>query len=185
MGLFGPPNIDKMKAKGDVKGLIKALEYKKGTDPIILRSAAANALGELRDIRAIDPLITALRDENEYFRRDVVGALGLLSDSRVVNPLIAALNDNDSEVRNIAAKSLGQIGAIEATPYLSKMLMDKVDIRATVVETLDKLNWKPTNDVWGVEYWIVKGHPEMILKMGDWIVSPLINILNAISEQIA
>jgi hypothetical protein len=27
MGLFGPPDVEKMKAKGDVKGLIKALGY--------------------------------------------------------------------------------------------------------------------------------------------------------------
>ena len=28
MGLFGPPNVEKMKARGDVKGLIKALDKK-------------------------------------------------------------------------------------------------------------------------------------------------------------
>jgi len=30
MPLFGPPNVEKLKAKRDVKGLIKALGYQKG-----------------------------------------------------------------------------------------------------------------------------------------------------------
>ncbi len=43
MSLFGPPNIDKMKSKGDVTGLIKALEYKDSS----VRKSSAEALGEL------------------------------------------------------------------------------------------------------------------------------------------
>ena len=31
MGLFGPPNIEKMKQKGHVIGLIKALRYERGS----------------------------------------------------------------------------------------------------------------------------------------------------------
>ena len=29
MGLFGPPNVEKLKAKSDIDGLIKALAYEK------------------------------------------------------------------------------------------------------------------------------------------------------------
>ena len=41
MWLFGPPNVEKMKAKRDVKGLIKALHYENDGN---VRSAAAMAL---------------------------------------------------------------------------------------------------------------------------------------------
>lgn len=32
MGIFGPPNIEKMKTKKNIKGLIKALGYRKDRD---------------------------------------------------------------------------------------------------------------------------------------------------------
>ena len=38
MGLFGPPNIEKLKEKKNVKGLIKALNYRKDDD--VRRGAA-------------------------------------------------------------------------------------------------------------------------------------------------
>ena len=47
MGLFGPPDIDKLKANKDVPGLIKALGYEK-------------RLGWIGDSRAIGPLTEAL-----------------------------------------------------------------------------------------------------------------------------
>jgi len=48
-----------MKARQDVKGLIKALEYQKDSD---IRALAAHFLGELGDSRAVEPLIAALKD---------------------------------------------------------------------------------------------------------------------------
>jgi len=45
MPLFGPPNIEKLKAKGNVKGLIKAIN----TDDAEVRSEAIRALGDFGD----------------------------------------------------------------------------------------------------------------------------------------
>src|SRR5262249_47979509 len=62
------------------------------------RSAAAWALGQLGDTRAVDPLISALggrlKDKSDV-QREIVGALGVLGDVRAVEPLLAALNDTD------------------------------------------------------------------------------------------
>jgi len=43
MSLFGPPNIEKLKAKGNVNGLIKALSHKE----CAIRCQAAEAWGRL------------------------------------------------------------------------------------------------------------------------------------------
>ena len=43
MSLFGPPNIEKLEKKGDIKGLIKALGYKKDSS---IRVAAAKVLSK-------------------------------------------------------------------------------------------------------------------------------------------
>ena len=93
MGLFGPPNIEKLKAKSNVKALIKALNYKKtSTDykHYSVRQDAATALGELGDRRAVEPLILSLRDEN--IARKAACVLGKLGDARTFEPLMAGLD---------------------------------------------------------------------------------------------
>ena len=50
MPLFGPPNVDKLEANGDVPGLIKALGYEKDSG---VRHDAARALGKTDDTRAV------------------------------------------------------------------------------------------------------------------------------------
>jgi HEAT repeat protein len=53
LGLFGSPNVEKLKAKGDIKGLIKALGYEKNFD---IRASAAYALGSIGSRQAVEPL---------------------------------------------------------------------------------------------------------------------------------
>ena len=43
--LLGPPNIEKLKAKHDMQGLIKTLDYQKDA---VVRKSAAEALGQVR-----------------------------------------------------------------------------------------------------------------------------------------
>lgn len=92
------------------------------------RSPAAEALGELGDKRAVEPLLAALQTEDWNIRVSVCEALGKLRDPRAVPALIAALRDRhkqkvrgpdgeeyDSQpVRHAAAKALEQIGGAEA-----------------------------------------------------------------------
>ena len=70
---FGTPNVETMRQKQDVKGLIKALGYKKESD---VRIDAASALGEIREPRAVKPLIKALNDADSDVRSNAADALG-------------------------------------------------------------------------------------------------------------
>ena len=106
MFLFGPPNVEKMKARRDVNGLIRALGYKKDE---YVRNAAARALGEIKDPRAVEPLIAALKGEYRGACKAAY-ALGEIKDPRAVEPLIAALKDQNSDVREAAAKALDHLG---------------------------------------------------------------------------
>jgi HEAT repeat protein len=56
MGLF-KSKVEKMKAKRDVEGLIEALN----DEDFNVRAAAASALGEIGDKRAVKPLRDALK----------------------------------------------------------------------------------------------------------------------------
>ena len=105
--LFGPPNVDRLKARGDVPGLIKALEYQKLRR---VRRDAAAALGQIGDAEAVQPLIAGLRDDNPSVRLACAEALGQIGDVGALDPLIALLKSPAVDIRKAAAESLGQIG---------------------------------------------------------------------------
>jgi hypothetical protein len=51
------------------------------------RNRAAELLGELRDVRAVEPLITALNEEDPTTRSTIIWALGEIGDGRAIAPL--------------------------------------------------------------------------------------------------
>ena len=55
------------------------------------RPDVAIALGRLGDRKAVEPLINALDDEDDFVRTVVAGALGVLKDARAIDPLIEAI----------------------------------------------------------------------------------------------
>ncbi len=161
MGFFGP-NVEKMKAKRDVEGLIKAFEHKDWR----VRWDAAEALGEVGDARAVETLIQAIKvacpvgnkflDDNRVQVLEPIGGLGLgqgvVVFGRValpalcrigepaVEPLIQALKDEDKRVRLGAARVLGDIGDGRAIEPLTKSLKDRnKDVREAAKEALEHL----------------------------------------------
>lgn len=86
---FLGPNIEKLKVKRDVPGLVMALG---NTDPRI-RSAATKALGEIGDVNAVEPLRKALLDESNSVCLAAINALGEIGDARAVKTLEALLNN--------------------------------------------------------------------------------------------
>ena len=91
------PNVEKLKKKGDIDGLIKALSYKKDCH---IRMAAAEALSEVGDSK------TVKRYCGSIFR-EYPGQIG---DINAVKPLFtAALRDKNADVRKGAAKVLMKI----------------------------------------------------------------------------
>lgn len=103
MGLFGPPNIDKMKSEGNVGGLIKALGYKK--DPGITE-VASSALVELIPA-SIEPLIQALNDKEEQISQNAVETLTKIG-MPAIGALIAGLEKFPT--RDKCTKILKQVG---------------------------------------------------------------------------
>jgi hypothetical protein len=107
------PNVEEMKAKNDIPGLIEALkfqrdEYIRETAGMALhiRMDAAKALGESRDLQAVAPLAEASTEYNALVRREAIIALGYIGGYLVVEPLIAALYDQYSEITECAAVQL-------------------------------------------------------------------------------
>jgi HEAT repeat protein len=70
---------------------------------------AAKALGEIGDLRAVQPLVATLKDEDGSVRDEAKKALIKIGKPST-EPLAAALHDYDWKVRIAAAETLGQIG---------------------------------------------------------------------------
>jgi HEAT repeat protein len=71
-----------------------------------MRCNAAEALGRIGDVRAVEPLLIALKESITDVRNISAEALGKIGDARAIEPLITALDDNSWNVRSAAARAL-------------------------------------------------------------------------------
>jgi|Deesub1362A_J573_1020465.scaffolds.fasta_scaffold00076_56 HEAT repeat protein len=170
MWFIGPPDVEKLRIRGKIKGLIKLLE---DDDPEI-REAAAEALGDFDEVEVIEALIEALKDKKKEVRwraaksleslcRDsteklietfsesystlqkisIAWILSRLRDRKAVNALIDGLKDEDRYVRRASAMALGRICDERAIYPLIEALKDfDKDVRRRAVESLYRIGKK-------------------------------------------
>lgn len=191
--------IEKLKRKQNTKELIRLLglifsedDKYKTTDVEwnmkmearwrCLRRGAAQALGELGDTRAVDPLIAALYDEDEHVRSSVAVALGQLKDVRAVDPLIAATeNDKNKYVRGAAWEALWQIcsSSMETLIVAFKVALkyEAWLVLKTAGKKLEHLGWQPVEDELSAACWIARNSDwDRYIQLGV-AVKPLIAAL--------
>ncbi|MDP7420309.1 MAG: HEAT repeat domain-containing protein [bacterium] len=99
-----------------------------------IRANTTQALGELNDGRAVDPLMKAmLKDADEKVREKAQQALVVLAESGVpsVKGMFVVLHKNsDPEIRRAALLFLGETGDIEVLPFLEKAIANEEDAQA-------------------------------------------------------
>ncbi len=183
MKVFGPPNIEKLKEKGKVERLIKALKDKR------VSSMAAKALSELGDTRAVEPLIKALSFTFGFDEESIAEALGKLGDNRAVEPLCKLLESNASSWgREAAVKALVKLGDLRAIEPLIKALEDKEEkVSGAAARALAMLGdaraVEPLIVALGFKYW---GNPkaaaEALVELGEYSVDPLIKAIEDYPE---
>ena len=108
---------DAASALGEIGDLTAVPALIAALDKPFVRGRAIEALAQLHDERAIDPLI-------EVFARrpdpSVATVLGNWGDRRAVDPLINAMDNPDSHVRFYTARALGKLGDSRALPALER-----------------------------------------------------------------
>jgi len=83
------------------------------------RLAAAEALAELGDQSAVEPLIRTLEDGKRAVRLAATEALGRIGDARALEPLTESLEDRDKHVREAASEALDRIKSRSPRPGAS------------------------------------------------------------------
>ena len=106
-----------------VEPLIKALNNNNGC----VKGYIAGILGEIQDIRAIEPLIEALKKAPVFTQREINFAL-IKMGIEVVEPLIKALKSNDECIRENVVWILGEIQDIRAIEPLIEALKRETDL---------------------------------------------------------
>lgn len=193
MPLFGPPNIQKMKEKGDVKGLIRALSYEKD---IYIQKAAWEALLEMGHIKKaaqeiaklghpwVTPhLIHMLNDARVKYRVAAAKALQRLKDPRAIHPLIASLDDETKPMQNASTLALVAIGAPAIEPLIEALKAEQEKVREGAAEALADIGppaMEPLIYLLFDENDLARKHAAQALGIiGDTrAVNPLIRLLN-------
>jgi HEAT repeat protein len=92
-----------------------------------VRDATASALGEIKEIRAVQPLIAlAKQEESQSTRFSAIDALGEIGDAAAVETLVELLKDRDRVVEFHAARALGKIGGEIAVNTLIDIIKQPV-----------------------------------------------------------
>ncbi|MEK7699594.1 MAG: HEAT repeat domain-containing protein, partial [Planctomycetota bacterium] len=75
---------------------------------LLITCAIIDALGQIGETKAVDPLLTFLSHPESKIRECAAASLGGIRNARAIEPLIAALSDEQERVRWYAADSLGK-----------------------------------------------------------------------------
>jgi HEAT repeat protein len=131
--------VERMVALGEpaVLPLIQALERHSST-------LLMEALGRLRDPRAVVPLATALTQESPHIRQAAATALGLIGDPQAIGPLIDAFRVESGDTEDItawldAAEALARIGEPAVGPLITALADENWIVRASSAEALGQL----------------------------------------------
>lgn len=109
MGIFDKlfkPNVKKMREEKDVQGLIEALD----AELLEVQAHATEALCEMKDERAIQPLIALLRDTNCRFKPSVIRILGEMQCKAATADLHRIVEKGRQAYADWAAQSHDPVG---------------------------------------------------------------------------
>ena len=106
------------------------------------RKYAAESLGELKDLRAVGPLVEALSDEVGDIRQRAYDSLIKLGGSSV-SSLIPLLVSDEDELRLSATEIIRKIGKPAVEPLATALGEADDRLKARILKVLDRMGYKP------------------------------------------
>jgi HEAT repeat protein len=141
---------------------------------------ASGALRRIDDQRAVEPLLTALADEDTAVRAGAACALGLTGSRDAVAALCETLEDPDPLVAVWSAEALARIGDQRAVAPLVNRL--KTHVSDAAAKALDDLGWTPADDAERTVHLLAKQRYHEIAPIGEGAVGPLLAFLASSGE---
>lgn len=136
MPIFSQPNIPKLKASRDIKGLVRALEY----PDVPTREQASQALASLGE-SALPAIRQAMQNSSINVRCGAAMALAEMRISPAIPILAEGLKNSSRLVRLECIRGLGQVRSSSAIPILQEYAASESDleIHAQILEALTLL----------------------------------------------
>lgn len=135
--ILGPPNVAALKKAGNVRKLIDALAYDKDTE---IQLDAVDALGLLKDERAVEPLVAALGPLGPPGHARISIALSRIGDKRAFKPLLQLAARPISPERLTVIRALGDMADPRLAEPLAKIFRaGDGPTRGAAVEALRKI----------------------------------------------
>lgn len=148
---------------------------------------AAEALGEIGDLLALESLVLASENEDGNLRHQVKVALQKIHPNwmnseigrSIVPALVVALKHEDMYIRLAAVKTLREIGDSRAIEPLVMMLKDVYqDVRKETAKALKAFGWQPIDDTQSAVFAIADENWEKLVTLGKAAVDPLLAALD-------
>ena len=180
------PEILYLEEKGDVEGLIAILEHSNKGNVVKL---AINALGRLKDDRAVQPLIEwGLKNPLVSIRAAAVRALGEIGNDNAVEPVMDVLL-KDKTIRTEAVETLGKLRAGSVVTMLAFVVNDEEEDQQTREKALESLGNIADEEaiislVMALGGSLSDKASTVLKEVGEWAVRPLISALDSDNEGI-
>ncbi|OYR81952.1 hypothetical protein DJ71_12625, partial [Halorubrum sp. E3] len=138
--------IDALSLLGNTRAVQPLIDHSISDPDQEIKGKAIEAIGEMGDKRAIDPLSEIIQNREKYsadIRRVAIGSLIQLSDYEATEALVSALDDPSHETQKTAVVALGEINAVSAMDEIEPLLKDvenvQEDLRAACAVSLKKM----------------------------------------------
>jgi len=128
-----------------VEPLIAVVNNRDGYFHSVVRVAAIHSLGQLRDLRAVEPLLKAIKDPMAEASAEAIDALASLSDPRSLPALLEVVRNEHgfflNTTRRAAILGLAKIGGEQAAcevGFVAANQWEDAGVRAAAIEAKSK-----------------------------------------------
>ena len=133
--------IDLLKMDKESQEIAKNIEILKNSNDYERRKAAGR-LGNIGDVRAVNPLIKSLKDKDPFVRRLSASSLGKIGSSKAVSSLGSVLSEDDDGISYSARDALINIGNPAIPELMKRAKNTNVITRRRAIKALGEIGDK-------------------------------------------